>query len=337
MALPPVQAETWKTIYGEQCEGTLTGVYGPTAIISSKTLVTRMSLDRMDDVGLARIADYLAARSAAPQAWSASTSKVAKSIKGTLQVLKDGKLVKFDPGTRAEPEVYLAYFGAGWCGPCRRFSPRLVEAYAQLKKIAPDYFEVIFISSDRDSDEQLGYVSDVHMPWPVLRYSSLGRAAPLEQWTASGIPSLVAVTRDGDLLYHSYAPDNSYLGPDTVLKQFTELMKASLGKSDEVKRARHRLAVLQYLKTTSGGAAAVKPYLIQFDPSRYRTLELKEFTAKLSIDDHGKVLDAQFEPQLPTVLEDQLTRDAGSWLFLPAIEAGQAKAVRVQLPISLKG
>jgi hypothetical protein len=44
---------------------------------------------------------------------------------------------------------------------------------------------------------------------------------------------------------------------------------------------------------------------------------------------------ASFEPALPTVLEFQLQQDAATWLFLPALENGQPKDVRVVLPLQL--
>src|SRR6185369_13507413 len=100
-----------------------------------------------------------------------SSSLVAKSIKGRLQILRDGKLVDFDPGARREPDFYLVYFGAEWCPPCRAFSPEFVEQYRRLQKLAPDRFEAVFVSSDHSGSEQLSYVKHVTMPWPVVKFS----------------------------------------------------------------------------------------------------------------------------------------------------------------------
>ena len=327
-------AETWQTKLGERCEGRLSGVYGAMALITGKTAATRMPLEQLDDAGLAKVADFLAARAAAPSAWTGSSSAVAKSLRNRMQVLRDGKLVGFDPAERSEPEVYLVYFGAQWCGPCRQFSPELVRTYERLNQEAPDYFELVFVSSDRDSDEQLKYVREVGMPWPVVKFSALGRVEPLERWAAKGIPNLVAVTREGDLILHSYRGDE-YLGPRSVLQQFTELLRSTQGDSATVKRARHRLAVLQHLRTVKGGDAPARPYVITLDQSRYQTLTITQIQATLSIDEHGRVMDAKFEPELPTALDFQLNQDAGSWLFLPAVVHGQPKAVKAILPLQL--
>lgn len=334
IGLPSVRAETWQTSMGERCDGTLSGVYGSTVLIAGKTAAMQLPIAQLDDAGLARVADFLAARPAKAPAWSGSTSAVAKSLRNRLQIWRDGKLVAFDPADRPEPEIYLAYFGAHWCGPCRRFSPELVQSYQKLKQAAPDYFELVFVSSDRDESEQRTYVREVGMPWPVIKYSALGRVTPIERWAAKGIPSLVAVTREGELIFHSYRGEE-YLGPSSVLKQFTELLKSTQGNSDEVKRARHRLAVLQHVRAANGGAAMARPYVIALDRSRYQTLKVKTLTATLTLDERGRVTDSKFEPELPTALDFQLNQDAGTWLFLPTVENGQPKSVKVALPLQL--
>lgn len=334
IALPSMRAELWQTSHGERCEGRLSGVYGSTAIIVGQAGATQLSLAFMDDAGLARVADFVAARSAPPQ-WAASGSKVAKSLRGRLQVMREGKLVAYEPGTRPEPDFYLAYFGAHWCGPCREFSPDLVAAYRRLQQRAPNRFELIFVSSDRDADEQKGYIRDVGMPWPAVKYSAIGRVDPIERWAGPGIPCLVVLTRDGEMIFHSYH-GTEYVGPRFVLQQFEELLRAMDGESPAARRAGHRLAVLQHLRAVGAGSSKPSPYLITFDPARYQTLEVKEVAATLEIDEHGCVTSAQIDPKLPTVLDYQLTGDAGSWLFLPAIKDGQPMSTKAILPLSFK-
>jgi thiol-disulfide isomerase/thioredoxin len=120
-ALHAAQAEVWQTTEGDRVEGHLSGVYGFLAAVTGKSGSTLFSLDKLDDAGLGRVADYLATAPASPPAWKTSDSKVAKSLRGRLQVFHDGKIVPFDPGARPEPEFYVIYFGAHWCPPCRQF------------------------------------------------------------------------------------------------------------------------------------------------------------------------------------------------------------------------
>ena len=289
----------------------------------------QISLEQLDDATLERVADFLAAGQAMP--WAESRSTLAKTLRGRLQVLDGEKLVNFEERGRPEPEIYLVYFGALWCGPCVQFSPKLVEGYEQLKALAGNRFELVFVSSDRDGGEQLEYIRKVRMPWPVVKFSALGRLAPIERWGGRGIPSLVALTRDGEVIFHSYR-GVEYLGPRHVLQQ---TMTALQPEAESEKRARHRLAVIQHRRAAAGGDAAAKAYLIAMDPGRYRTLEVKELLADLELDAQGRVTGAAFTPQLEAVVEYQLQQDAATWLFLPGIERGEPRAQRVRLPLKL--
>src|SRR3954462_5905820 len=108
------RGESWQTTRGENLEGRLSGVYGSCALISGKKATHLVSVDSLGDAELGRVADYLAAQSASAVPWKDSGSKVAKALKGRLQVLRSGKLVDFDAGTRRAPDFYLVYFGAEW-------------------------------------------------------------------------------------------------------------------------------------------------------------------------------------------------------------------------------
>lgn len=334
-ATASVSAEEWRTVHGDRFEGKLSGVYGGIAVLAEKDGARQVALEALDEAGLGRVADFLAARPPATAPWRESASKMTKALRNRLQVLRDGRLAAFDAGTRPEPEIYLVYFGAYWCGPCRRYSPELVKAYGQLKALAGDRFELIFASSDQSDGEQLKYVREVMMPWPVLRFSAAGAVDLIERWRGRSIPGMVALTRDGDLLYSSER-QGEYLGPQDVLRRFEAMTRAQAGDVPEVKRSTHRLAVLQHVRAAAGGAAPVRPYVIDLDLARYRTLEAKQLTADLELDARGAVTTAVFEPKLPAVVEYQLIQDAGTWLFLPLVEGGQAKATRVRLPLRLE-
>ncbi len=331
----PVVAQTWETMHGERVEGRISGMYGPLVSIAGKKGSRFINVSELNDAGVEGVAEYLAGPGKQATPWNGSGSKVAKALKGRLQILRDEKLVEFDPGTRKEPEFYLVYFGADWCPPCRSFSPKLVASYNRLKRMAPEAFELVFISSDRAPSEQLKYVRHVGMPWPVLKYSQLGRAEPLEQWAAKGIPNLVVVTREGEMIYHSYR-GAEYLGPASVLESFDGLLNSTRGGGGATKRQMHRLAVVQHVRAATGGSATVAPYVIDMNLARYKTLENEELMASLTIDEKGVVQDVTIEPKLSAVLEHQLVNDAGTWLFLPAVKDGKAIAAKATLPLKLR-
>ena len=49
-------------------------------------------------------------------------------------------------------KVLGLYFSAHWCPPCRGFTPKLVEWFANFKKSSPHAheLELVFLSSDKD-------------------------------------------------------------------------------------------------------------------------------------------------------------------------------------------
>lgn len=328
----PIQAETWSTSSGPSIEGQLSGVFGSIATVSCKGGTALISLGLLDDAGLARVADFLDTSAKAQPAWADSRGKVAASLRRRLQVVKDGKLVAFDPGARPEPVIYLVYFGAHWCRPCREFSPKLVAAYQRLRETASDRFELVFVSNDHSREEQASYAREVGMPWPILKFSDIGSVPAIERWAGPGIPDLVVLTRSGDAIFNSYHGDE-YVGPEQVLDEAESLMGAMDADSQACRRALHRLSVLRHVRGAVGGTSNPKPYMMGLDASRYQTLEIRKVSALISIDEGGHVTDVKIEPQLPSVLEYQLEQDARSWLFLPAVAGGRPVQARVSLPI----
>jgi thiol-disulfide isomerase/thioredoxin len=333
LAALPAFADTWQVEGRPPLEGRLTGVYGAVAFISGKQGTGVVSLNILDDAGLARVADFLDAPAKAEPAWANPTGKVALGLRKKLQVYSDGKLAAFDPGARPEPEIYLAYFGAHWCHPCREFSPTLLEEYRQLKQRKPDHFELIFVSDDRSSDEQALYIRELGMPWPVLKYSEIGSVPAVEHADGPAIPDLVVLTRDGDVIFNSFHGAD-YVGPRSVLEDAEHLLNAMDEGTLSCHVALHRLSVIRHVRAAAGGTKGPQPYAIAIDPSHYQTLPSRKLVAVLDIDEHGRVTDAKADPELPTALEFQFEQDARGWLFLPSIVNGQPKAAKARLPVS---
>jgi thiol-disulfide isomerase/thioredoxin len=333
LAALPAFADTWQVEGRPPVEGRLSGVYGAVAFISGKQGTSVVSLNILGDAGLARVADFLDAPAKAEPAWANATGKVALGLRKKLQVFRDGKLAALDPGSRPEPEIYLAYFGAHWCHPCREFSPILLEKYRQLKQRKPDHFELIFVSDDRSGDEQALYVRELGMPWPVLKYSEIGSVPAVEHADGPAIPDLVVLTRDGDVIFNSFH-GAEYVGPASVLEDTEHLLDAMDEGTLTCHVALHRLSVIRHVRAAAGGTKGPQPYAISIDPSHYQTLPSRKLMAVLDIDEHGRVSDAKADPELPTALEFQFEQDARGWLFLPSVVNGQPKATKARLPVN---
>ncbi len=161
---------------------------------------------------------------AAPAAPTVQAGKFTSEIAGKLVALKGKKLAPFARENVLGAKYYAIYFSAQWCPPCRAFTPDLVDAYKRLKSRNPD-FELIFVSSDESKDDMQTYMSEYKMSWPAIDFDA-GKSLPaVQRFSGSGIPHLVFVTADGEILSSSYV-DGKYVGPRKVLKDMQKKLSA---------------------------------------------------------------------------------------------------------------
>ena len=85
------------------------------------------------------------------------------------------------------------YFSAHWCPPCRAFTPNLVKFRDSNK----DDFEVVFVSSDKSPEAQMGYMKETGMKWYTLPHRSSEGNTLKRQFGVRGIPALIIVSPDG--------------------------------------------------------------------------------------------------------------------------------------------
>ena len=114
---------------------------------------------------------------------------------GNIALLKGKEALQ--PGAIADlnkKKLIGIYFSAHWCGPCRNFTPKLVEFYKAVQEQHPGEFEVIFASSDSDAHAYDEYYAT--MPWLSVPF---GDAFVKDTKTAlgvSGIPTLTIIRAD---------------------------------------------------------------------------------------------------------------------------------------------
>mmetsp|Transcript_15593 Transcript_15593/g.19788 ORF Transcript_15593/g.19788 Transcript_15593/m.19788 type:complete len:415 (-) Transcript_15593:140-1384(-) len=108
-------------------------------------------------------------------------------------------LLNSSDGTTVSPSTALSgknhillYFSAKWCGPCRMFTPGLIEFYNKVKE--SKNIEVVFCSLDNDEDQYKEYTSK--MPWLSMPFDAKETKAMARTYNARGIPHLVVV--DGE-------------------------------------------------------------------------------------------------------------------------------------------
>ncbi|MDP7028992.1 MAG: thioredoxin-like domain-containing protein [Phycisphaerales bacterium] len=117
----------------------------------------------------------------------------------------------------ADTEHVLLYFTAKWCGPCRRFTPSLVE-FAKAHADS-ETFAIVVVSSDRKKDDMFKYMTDYGMNFPAVPYARRDSSGIKKAWGARGIPNLVWLGPDDSVTMGSY-DQGRYVGPSKVLEAF---------------------------------------------------------------------------------------------------------------------
>jgi len=105
-------------------------------------------------------------------------------------VTTDGS--KVTAASLKENDILGLYFSAHWCPPCRGFTPTLASWYKDKKPSAKPTMDIVFISSDKTSDEFESYHKE--MGFPALAYSDRKRKEELSDVLGvEGIPTLVFI------------------------------------------------------------------------------------------------------------------------------------------------
>jgi thiol-disulfide isomerase/thioredoxin len=154
---------------------------------------------------------------------AAEAPTVLSQLKGKLVALSGNNTIPASDSTVGDPKYFALYFGAGWCGPCHKFTPDLVSFYNEMKPKHPE-FEVVFMSHDTSAPEMQKYMAEMHMPWPALRWDAVKWTTQLNHLCGPGIPCLVLVDSHGQIVSDSFE-GAKYLGPQKVLTDLRKLLE----------------------------------------------------------------------------------------------------------------
>lgn len=93
----------------------------------------------------------------------------------------------------AGADVVGLYFSADWCGPCRKFTPELVQFHERMLKKRKK-FKIVFVSGCRDPDSMINYYTTMGSSWLALPFEeTVGERGNWlkSKYGVKGIPSLV--------------------------------------------------------------------------------------------------------------------------------------------------
>ncbi len=145
----------------------------------------------------------------------------ADQVKDDLVMLQNNGLGAFDGKVLEKKKLIALYFSAHWCGPCRKFTPELVEFYKRVAPAHPE-FDIIFISKDRSAAAMETYMREAQMPWPAIAFSKIAEKEGLAKYAGNGIPCLVLLDAEGKVISHSY-DGTTFLGPQHVLEDLGKI------------------------------------------------------------------------------------------------------------------
>lgn len=229
------------------------------------------------------------------------------------------------------------YFSASWCGPCRRFTPTLVDVYNEVASKGD--FEIVFVTADEDDESFNSYFSK--MPWLAIPFSDSEMRSRLDElFHVRGIPHLAlldesgkVVTEDGVDIIREYGVEG-YPFTSARIKELKDL-------EEEARRNQSVRSLLvspsrDFVITSDGKKIPVselegKTVGLYFSVNSYRGCT--DFTPQLvEVYEKLKAMGENFEVVLISLEDDEESFKEGlqsvPWLSLPFKDKICAKLAR---------
>jgi nucleoredoxin len=153
---------------------------------------------------------------------------VLDAVKSKLVRCQDGTISRVDGAELETKKLVALYYSAHWCGPCRKFTPQLVEYYNRVREAHPE-LELIFVSADRSRFGWETFIRVTKMPWLAIDYDQLAEMQVVKKLGGDSIPSLLVLNSVGQVVASTYEGEK-YLGPQNALATLDKIFASSGGK-----------------------------------------------------------------------------------------------------------
>lgn len=348
-AQPPAELRVWEFAEGRQMTLRLVNAYGDRAwFVNAEGGNVAFPIRLLTEGDQADVVAWARRRDAEYLAGTDPLTDFSAQFREDARRLEGKKLVEPDWTGQAEPEFYAIYFSARWCGPCRRFTPGFVVGYQGLKAAFPNAFEVLFVSSDESQSEMIKYMTEDAMPWYATWKER--EAKTWRKYSGNGIPCLVIVDREGNVLAHSYDGRGEYLGPQAPLDMLTRLLwttETASGSRCTVPPPAIDPAKLNRLLNTRKSQAKLKgerlkPVIVSapmqiLAPLVDPALPEVAVQVEVSLNARGIVEKIALPPGYPAELRERLERASLLWQFAPGVDPdGEAKPALVRFDLTLR-
>ena len=161
--------------------------------------IKKSKLAKEDQQLVTQLSDPFAAKKAAEAAAAAALPKASDALHELFgKKLKNARGKKVSVDALANKTIGI-YFSAHWCPPCRAFTPSLVEFHKEMTQQGKP-FEIVFVSSDQSKGEMYGYMKEMDMPWLALPFGDDHKQTLSEKYGVRGIPKLVIIDSNGELI-----------------------------------------------------------------------------------------------------------------------------------------
>lgn len=124
--------------------------------------------------------------------------------------------------------VYVLYFGASWCGPCRQFSPDLVK-FMDAAMPANPKLAVVMLNADENEAEMLKYMQSEKMPFPAVKFATLKTLGTVYGYGGGSIPQLVVTDRHGKVLANTFE-NGRHSNPKNTLAKLKKILDSGVAK-----------------------------------------------------------------------------------------------------------